>query len=313
MPFEAACPFCPTRINRVPDEALGASLRCPQCGNYFTLAPADDLNLQPAGKTFRRPTARAAPNPSSASDASEAGHSEAAQLSTAHPVSPTCGSAAAYAPRSQLTLWLRRAAVVSLVVLTAALFWSRGPSRQGRIALVLDDPDPHQFLVVTPDNRQMIRDLGRSEWADAEKESLRQGNVHIRICWAKVDVPPRNETAKPSSLPRSLLIQVQLAHLPPELRPFKGLLNGNNTPVLLDDRGRKYALRSSPPQVGIADQVDLVPSSSREPVQEVLVFEPPGADLESLKLDLPAMAWGRTGSCRFRIPRSMIEQNPQAQ
>jgi predicted Zn finger-like uncharacterized protein len=36
--FLAHCPFCPTRI-RVPEKALGASIRCPQCNSYFTAVP----------------------------------------------------------------------------------------------------------------------------------------------------------------------------------------------------------------------------------------------------------------------------------
>jgi hypothetical protein len=36
MPFIAECTFC-TKKMRVPDSALGASLACPRCGNYFTL------------------------------------------------------------------------------------------------------------------------------------------------------------------------------------------------------------------------------------------------------------------------------------
>jgi hypothetical protein len=50
MPFTAACPFCPTKLLNVPETALGASVRCPQCGNYFTAVPPE----QP-------PAARASP------------------------------------------------------------------------------------------------------------------------------------------------------------------------------------------------------------------------------------------------------------
>lgn len=40
MPFITACPFCPNKL-KVPDQSLGASLRCPKCGNYFTVAPSE--------------------------------------------------------------------------------------------------------------------------------------------------------------------------------------------------------------------------------------------------------------------------------
>ncbi len=38
--FLSRCRYCPTRI-RVPDRALGASVLCPRCGNYFTAAPEE--------------------------------------------------------------------------------------------------------------------------------------------------------------------------------------------------------------------------------------------------------------------------------
>lgn len=42
MPFAVSCPFCPTKLGKLPDGAAGASVRCPKCGNYFTAAPADE-------------------------------------------------------------------------------------------------------------------------------------------------------------------------------------------------------------------------------------------------------------------------------
>jgi hypothetical protein len=40
--FVAQCVFCNHKV-QVPDDALGASGRCPKCANPFTLAPASDL------------------------------------------------------------------------------------------------------------------------------------------------------------------------------------------------------------------------------------------------------------------------------
>ncbi len=39
--FLARCPFCLVRI-RIPARAVGASLRCPQCSNFFTAGPEDE-------------------------------------------------------------------------------------------------------------------------------------------------------------------------------------------------------------------------------------------------------------------------------
>jgi hypothetical protein len=47
MPFTAGCSFCPYTLT-VPDRAMGACVRCPKCGNYFTVAPTHST---PAAKT----------------------------------------------------------------------------------------------------------------------------------------------------------------------------------------------------------------------------------------------------------------------
>jgi hypothetical protein len=55
MPFVAACPFCPGQFT-VPEKALSASVRCPQCGNYFTALPQGPSAQPPP---HRKPTPRA--------------------------------------------------------------------------------------------------------------------------------------------------------------------------------------------------------------------------------------------------------------
>lgn len=42
MPFIAACSYCPHKL-QVPDQAVGACICCPKCGNYFTVAPLASL------------------------------------------------------------------------------------------------------------------------------------------------------------------------------------------------------------------------------------------------------------------------------
>jgi hypothetical protein len=42
MPFLASCPFCRRKV-QAPEAALGQSIACKKCHNYFTLAPEDDL------------------------------------------------------------------------------------------------------------------------------------------------------------------------------------------------------------------------------------------------------------------------------
>jgi len=41
-------------------------------------------------------------------------------------------------------------------------------------------------------------------------------------------------------------------------------------------------------------------------VEDLLVFELPDANVQHLDLELPAAAWGGTGTCKLRIPGRMI-------
>ena len=55
--------------------------------------------------------------------------------------------------------------------------------------------------------------------------------------------------------------------------------------------------------MGRSEKGHLTPGRT---VDEVLGFPVPAAKAESLRLELPASAFGETGEFRFRIPRSMI-------
>jgi hypothetical protein len=41
MPFLATCPFCPAKF-QLSRKAMGGSVRCPECGNYFTAVPPEE-------------------------------------------------------------------------------------------------------------------------------------------------------------------------------------------------------------------------------------------------------------------------------
>lgn len=44
--FLSRCPYCPTRV-RLPRKALGVSIRCPQCANFFTAVPEEEGSATP--------------------------------------------------------------------------------------------------------------------------------------------------------------------------------------------------------------------------------------------------------------------------
>jgi hypothetical protein len=80
-------------------------------------------------------------------------------------------------------------------------------------------------------------------------------------------------------------------------------------PTLTDNTGKVYRQRpvpSAPEGVG---------KSSRFPVtvvEEVFAFEAPPPGVESLRLEVPAAAWGGSGAFRFTIPAAIIERQPPA-
>src|SRR5438105_379954 len=53
MSFIAQCIFCKHKV-KVPDEALGASVRCKKCDNSFTLAPIEEAPSEQVLTRFRR-------------------------------------------------------------------------------------------------------------------------------------------------------------------------------------------------------------------------------------------------------------------
>lgn len=53
MAFKARCPYC-RHVALASQEAIGASARCPKCGDFFTLAPEEDDAVLPSQWSGRR-------------------------------------------------------------------------------------------------------------------------------------------------------------------------------------------------------------------------------------------------------------------
>jgi hypothetical protein len=87
MPFITACSFCPNKL-KVPDQSLGASLRCPKCGNYFTVAPAELAPAKPPSRPPVTEEVRAASPPQTSSSAPLPWWVETPPTAAPAPVSP---------------------------------------------------------------------------------------------------------------------------------------------------------------------------------------------------------------------------------
>ncbi len=184
----------------------------------------------------------------------------------------------------------------------------------------LDKPvaktDPNHLMKAPYDRPRESKPLEGDEWLDAHAQAYVQDDAYIRIESVKVDVLPDKGSAK------YVQIHLRLANFRSgSLIMFEGFPEGKHTPVLTDEAGRTYQFveqrERERNRTGIlkflpieeAKVFELAPSSAgatskRYSSQDLLlIFSPGAADpLDSpLQLELPCSAWGRQGTCKFRI------------
>jgi hypothetical protein len=151
-----------------------------------------------------------------------------------------------------------------------------------------------------------------AEWVDASKASVRQGRFRVEVLHAGVGTG--RPAGQPSVSKQYLLVHIRLhrhktadeisaeAFAPPLLWPE------NVRATLWDTAGNRYEQQpvEAPRTAGPGH------SSSSGPIvdatEEVLAFEIPPGSIKSLKLEVPAAAWGGPGTIKFAIPGSMIKR-----
>ncbi len=79
-------------------------------------------------------------------------------------------------------------------------------------------------------------------------------------------------------------------------------------PSLTDNLNNAYSLRAFEADTQIVDHERPKSLYPKLYADDFLVFEVPRANVEFLRLELPAAAFGGTGTLRFQIPKAMIEQ-----
>lgn len=163
-----------------------------------------------------------------------------------------------------------------------------------------DGPDPEKLIAVP---RKQPRAPGKlltaDDSADAGKEAIRQGTVLARV--ESVKSGTRGGIS-------CLLVHVTIANLGDDPFTISGLGANQNTPALTDSSGRSFAFlkrqkrtySEGPPIFGEdpgEQTVEVRPGGRQD---YLLLFEAPPR-VESLKLEVPASAWGRPGRCKFVI------------
>src|SRR5262245_65736650 len=105
MPFVAECAYCLHRV-KVPDRALGSSVKCPKCASHYTLRPSTPPL---PGRQEPRPPAPLAP----ASETSPAAAVATAEAPAAVPVTTP--------PPEPPRPWVDPVGVAAILLATAAL------------------------------------------------------------------------------------------------------------------------------------------------------------------------------------------------
>jgi hypothetical protein len=211
-------------------------------------------------------------------------------------------------------VWLGVGGALSGVVLLLALFF---PGMLNNfwaldIPVARGDPNklervPHRYF------RAPGKPLADDDWIDAASEGIRQGDVAFRI--QSVQTSPAPELGSASCL----LVHLRLANVSGwgTVR-YEGFPVGQHQPVLTDEAGHSYRFLGQRARLlglgaltfGAGETPTIeIPTSSY--VDRQLAFELPPAGLDSLKLQLPASAWGRKGMCHLRIPRSFQATVPE--
>jgi hypothetical protein len=167
-------------------------------------------------------------------------------------------------------------------------------------------PLPGQSLARTP------RD---PNWVDASRAALQQGVVRLEVVRVWVG-PLRPATAADQAEPRDDCLFVRLrVHRVEGAREFAADPLGppprrdpKYQPTLVDEAGTALAPRNVP---GGGERIT---SASGFPVmvsEERFGFELPSPESGSLRLAIPAAAWGGKGMFRFTIPGTMIQREPR--
>ena len=81
-----------------------------------------------------------------------------------------------------------------------------------------------------------------------------------------------------------------------------GQIGAERSPRLQDNLGRTYSLKTLEPGTEVAGRLRLATIGPLKAVQDVVVFEPPAAGIDSLRLELPCSVFGAADKFRLIIP-----------
>lgn len=204
--------------------------------------------------------------------------------------------------RSRDVLWLLAGGGICAAVLATALFNPHLLNRNWGRDFRVEEPDPLQLFLVSRDGKVTGSALTEADWVDASKHAIRQGDLHVTLEKVAVQAPP--VTGPDKTKQPHLLITVRLANVGRLSQLMYERVKG--PPILRDDQGQTYALRTFEPPNVVERQVLKEILSPNRRIEDLWIFEPPDPGAAHLELELPSSIWGGKGTCKFRIPREMF-------
>jgi hypothetical protein len=206
----------------------------------------------------------------------------------------------------------------------------------------LGTPAPPPPVAVPFGQKGMVANqpIGDGDWVDASTHAVQKEDLRVRVLAARIGTVELVAQGKENSPPgqarprkydepvtdplarrkkvwsqdKQLVIRLQVTYQGALFRaiPYQtwaDLVNvpSKHPPILTDTLKRPYAQKTYDAAWKVVGRVDGDTLTPGHMVNEVLVFPVPPAGVESLRLTLPAAAFGGTGEFHFLIPRGMIE------
>jgi hypothetical protein len=148
------------------------------------------------------------------------------------------------------------------------------------------------------------------DWADAGRTALQQGPITLQVEEVAIaQVQLATGENKKGKMEWCLVVRLRIHRMPDPAAsaakqpPDVTFLKEANRPTLTDAAGKVYELLDVQTG-GAAEKARGVAEFGL--ISRALVFEVPAPGVQQLRLELPAEAWGGTGTFRFAIPGSMI-------
>jgi hypothetical protein len=211
--------------------------------------------------------------------------------------------------------WPAAGLAVSLAVSLLVGFW---PTMLGLAprAGATSIPVKEQLTVVPIANRDgsAARPAVESEWTDVSQNVVHKSDLRLRVTSVTV-MPLEYQDAKGKKVytkEKYLQIELRLSNVGiNHTIEYAGWGDAGPTgtdkqPRLRDNSGKPYAVKTRLTGTQAAGRIPRTTIGPLKAVKDVLVFEPPAAEIECLRLELPCSAFGAEGRFQLLIPKHLV-------